>query len=240
MWSVLTSHNWFFMLEKWRYRRSWIHRCVPSWRRSERKDILLSSDNNTWGIKSRSTVKLQYLSRAFSCYHGVKISANRSHGCMLHGIWIVKLVSFGKISKIWWWCRITVSKKRQPREVYYEGSVPTSGWLGLIGSHHHVKPKFSRLRVNECFLLYPPSLRTHQRTRRQALDMASRKATVTRNTNETQIECSIDLGWSPSSGLQQEINVSTGIGFLDHVRRIHSWILIKTSLIDFRGESSVY
>lgn len=51
--------------------------------------------------------------------------------------------------------------------------------------------------------------------------MAARKATISRNTNETQIEVLLDLDWSPSSGLQQEIKVSTGIGFLDHVRSMH-------------------
>ncbi|KAH8116928.1 IGPD-domain-containing protein [Phellopilus nigrolimitatus] len=47
--------------------------------------------------------------------------------------------------------------------------------------------------------------------------MAARKATITRDTSETKIEVSLDLDWSPASGLQQTIEVSTGIGFLDHM-----------------------
>ena len=46
----------------------------------------------------------------------------------------------------------------------------------------------------------------------------ARKATISRNTNETQIEVSLNLDWSPSSGVKQAIDVQTGIGFLDHVR----------------------
>ncbi|KAI5123331.1 hypothetical protein M0805_001756 [Coniferiporia weirii] len=45
----------------------------------------------------------------------------------------------------------------------------------------------------------------------------NRKASISRNTNETQIEVSIDLDWSPASGVKQTIEVSTGIGFLDHM-----------------------
>jgi len=42
-----------------------------------------------------------------------------------------------------------------------------------------------------------------------------RTATVSRNTSETSIECTITLDHEP--GVKQEISVSTGIGFLDHV-----------------------
>lgn len=42
-----------------------------------------------------------------------------------------------------------------------------------------------------------------------------RTATVSRNTSETSIECTITLDHQP--GVKQEISVSTGIGFLDHV-----------------------
>lgn len=48
--------------------------------------------------------------------------------------------------------------------------------------------------------------------------MSERKATISRKTNETSIEVSINLDTQPGSGLQQVIDVSTGIGFLDHVR----------------------
>ena len=47
--------------------------------------------------------------------------------------------------------------------------------------------------------------------------MAARTATVSRDTSETQITCTIDLDYVPGSG-PQVIDVSTGIGFLDHVR----------------------
>lgn len=42
-----------------------------------------------------------------------------------------------------------------------------------------------------------------------------RTATVTRQTAETDITCTITLDHGP--GVKQSINVSTGIGFLDHV-----------------------
>jgi imidazoleglycerol-phosphate dehydratase len=47
----------------------------------------------------------------------------------------------------------------------------------------------------------------------------AREATVHRKTNETEIKVSLNLDCQPgnSAGLQQVINVSTGIGFLDHV-----------------------
>lgn len=47
--------------------------------------------------------------------------------------------------------------------------------------------------------------------------MAARTAEIARNTNETQIQVSIDLDCQPGTGKTQEISISTGIGFLDHV-----------------------
>ncbi|PCH38136.1 IGPD-domain-containing protein [Wolfiporia cocos MD-104 SS10] len=47
--------------------------------------------------------------------------------------------------------------------------------------------------------------------------MAARTARVERKTNETQIEVFINLDCQPGSGNKQEISVSTGIGFLDHM-----------------------
>jgi hypothetical protein len=44
-----------------------------------------------------------------------------------------------------------------------------------------------------------------------------RQANVVRQTNETQIEAFIALDCAPGSGTAQRIDVSTGIGFLDHV-----------------------
>jgi len=43
-----------------------------------------------------------------------------------------------------------------------------------------------------------------------------RSATVSRETSETSITCSLTLDVVPGVD-KQEINVSTGIGFLDHV-----------------------
>ncbi|KAI6006119.1 imidazoleglycerol phosphate dehydratase [Pisolithus albus] len=47
--------------------------------------------------------------------------------------------------------------------------------------------------------------------------MASRTASISRNTNETQIVVSIDLDCPTGSGNAQTIDISTGIGFLDHM-----------------------
>ncbi|KAJ3726362.1 IGPD-domain-containing protein [Lentinula guzmanii] len=46
---------------------------------------------------------------------------------------------------------------------------------------------------------------------------APRTASISRKTNETSIEVSINLDCAPGAGAAQEINVSTGIGFLDHM-----------------------
>lgn len=48
--------------------------------------------------------------------------------------------------------------------------------------------------------------------------MAARTAVLERKTNETQVSVSINLDCQAGSGNAQEINISTGIGFLDHVR----------------------
>lgn len=45
-----------------------------------------------------------------------------------------------------------------------------------------------------------------------------RTAQIQRETNETKIDVSINLDPDPMVGSKQEINVSTGIGFLNHVR----------------------
>ncbi|KAF8835434.1 IGPD-domain-containing protein [Paxillus ammoniavirescens] len=45
----------------------------------------------------------------------------------------------------------------------------------------------------------------------------ARTATISRKTNETQIDISIDLDCTPGSANAQIINISTGIGFLDHM-----------------------
>lgn len=48
--------------------------------------------------------------------------------------------------------------------------------------------------------------------------MAARTAKIERKTNETEIEIFLNLDCQPGSGNAQEIQISTGIGFLDHVR----------------------
>ena len=55
----------------------------------------------------------------------------------------------------------------------------------------------------------------------------SRQATISRKTSETEIEVSIDLDCAPGSAKAQEISVSTGIGFLDHVSRGLKFCIIK-------------
>ncbi|KAK7049255.1 imidazoleglycerol-phosphate dehydratase [Paramarasmius palmivorus] len=47
--------------------------------------------------------------------------------------------------------------------------------------------------------------------------MSSRQASVSRTTSETSIEVSINLDCAPGNGVTQTIDVSTGIGFLDHM-----------------------
>ncbi|VDC05993.1 unnamed protein product [Peniophora sp. CBMAI 1063] len=47
--------------------------------------------------------------------------------------------------------------------------------------------------------------------------MEARTATIKRKTNETEIEVSINLDCQPGSQNAQVIDISTGIGFLDHM-----------------------
>lgn len=61
--------------------------------------------------------------------------------------------------------------------------------------------------------------------------MAARTATIERKTNETQISVAINLDCQAGSGNKQEISVSTGIGFLDHVC-VH-WQLRRSSFDHF-------
>ncbi|EJD02333.1 IGPD-domain-containing protein [Fomitiporia mediterranea MF3/22] len=48
-------------------------------------------------------------------------------------------------------------------------------------------------------------------------EMAARTASISRQTSETSIEVTLNLDWSPEAGAKQNIEVSTGIGFLDHM-----------------------
>ncbi|TCD66690.1 imidazoleglycerol-phosphate dehydratase [Steccherinum ochraceum] len=65
--------------------------------------------------------------------------------------------------------------------------------------------------------------------------MAARTARVERKTNETQIEVFINLDCQPGSGSKQEIDVSTGIGFLDHDSAIALGTAFKNALGEVKG-----
>lgn len=54
-----------------------------------------------------------------------------------------------------------------------------------------------------------------------------RTATVARKTGETDIACTITLDHAP--GVKQNIEISTGIGFLDHVRARGSSLSLNAS-----------
>lgn len=47
--------------------------------------------------------------------------------------------------------------------------------------------------------------------------MAARQASISRKTSETEVEIHIDLDCTPGPNVKQTIDVSTGIGFLDHM-----------------------
>jgi hypothetical protein len=71
--------------------------------------------------------------------------------------------------------------------------------------------------------------------------MAARIATISRKTNETEIEVSINLDCQPGSASEQIIDVSTGIGFLDHVRFFHqnlAFFFLVHSRRDLRIQST--
>ncbi|KAH9063413.1 IGPD-domain-containing protein [Lactarius vividus] len=65
--------------------------------------------------------------------------------------------------------------------------------------------------------------------------MSARTATISRKTNETAIEVYIDLDSQPGSASQQAINISTGIGFLDHDTAIALGTAFKQALGEVRG-----
>ncbi|KAI9446434.1 IGPD-domain-containing protein [Lactarius indigo] len=64
---------------------------------------------------------------------------------------------------------------------------------------------------------------------------AARTATISRKTNETEIEVYINLDSQPGSASQQVINISTGIGFLDHDTAIALGTAFKQALGEVRG-----
>lgn len=53
------------------------------------------------------------------------------------------------------------------------------------------------------------------------MSYSPRTASVTRKTNETNIQIALNLDATPGSGIQQEIDIKTGVGFLDHVRGLY-------------------
>ena len=65
----------------------------------------------------------------------------------------------------------------------------------------------------------------------------ARTAQFHRKTSETEIEISLNLDCTPGSGNLQEINISTGIGFLDHVLALSqsSCCRLWTILLDVHG-----
>ncbi|KAF5372834.1 hypothetical protein D9758_001654 [Tetrapyrgos nigripes] len=62
-----------------------------------------------------------------------------------------------------------------------------------------------------------------------------RTASISRKTSETQIEVSINLDCAPGAGVTQTIDVSTGIGFLDHDSAIALGTAFKQALGEVRG-----
>ena len=56
----------------------------------------------------------------------------------------------------------------------------------------------------------------------RSLMSARRQGRVVRKTNETDVQVFLDLDCHPGSGVAQEIDIHTGIGFLDHVCVISS------------------
>jgi imidazoleglycerol phosphate dehydratase HisB len=52
------------------------------------------------------------------------------------------------------------------------------------------------------------------------MSYSPRTASVTRKTNETSIQITLNLDATPGSGIRQEIDIKTGVGFLDHVRAL--------------------
>ncbi|THG99214.1 hypothetical protein EW026_g3105 [Hermanssonia centrifuga] len=62
-----------------------------------------------------------------------------------------------------------------------------------------------------------------------------RVAILERKTNETSISVSINLDCQPGTGNKQEIDISTGIGFLDHDSAIALGTAFKQALGEVRG-----
>jgi imidazoleglycerol-phosphate dehydratase len=58
---------------------------------------------------------------------------------------------------------------------------------------------------------------------------SARVASISRKTNETDIQVELNLDATHGSGITQEIDVNTGIGFLDHVNPYHPLGLLLIS-----------
>lgn len=70
------------------------------------------------------------------------------------------------------------------------------------------------------------------------MSYSPRTTSVTRKTNETSIQVTLNLDATPGSGILQEIDIKTGVGFLDHVRRFHRHPLIHVRLIRAFADAS--
>jgi imidazoleglycerol phosphate dehydratase HisB len=70
------------------------------------------------------------------------------------------------------------------------------------------------------------------------MSYSPRTASVTRKTNETSIQVALNLDATPGSGIQQEIDVKTGVGFLDHVRSFGSSPFARIKLIRAPADAS--
>jgi imidazoleglycerol phosphate dehydratase HisB len=70
--------------------------------------------------------------------------------------------------------------------------------------------------------------------------MSTRQATISRKTSETQVDVSINLDCAQGSNTPQAIDVSTGIGFLDHVRGDNIIALDRSELTNGHGLNKIY
>lgn len=85
---------------------------------------------------------------------------------------------------------------------------------GLGGEGHALKAAARKFCLNRADVLFPSVVRRHHFYFSTPM---SRQASISRKTQETSIEVSIDLDCAPGSNVKQVIDISTGIGFLDHV-----------------------
>lgn len=106
----------------------------------------------------------------------------------------------------------------------------------------HIRMCTSRSHPNWSPLIRPDSpfaSYLNSTTLHNEIVMAARTAKIERKTNETQITVSINLDCQPGSGNKQEIEISTGIGFLDHASTIEHYLCILPQRIDIHLSSDV-